>query len=104
MKGGPSWWGLAWRGFPPVGTCKHPWGPAVPPSPGDIPALQAEPSCPRVVSAGAERGSGLGTYPPVGTSGWNFHWSSSPSKYRRFMILFFSSGGMKFSMIKYLSE
>ena len=49
-------------------------------------------------------GSGLGTYPPVGTSGWNFHWSSSPSKYRRFMILFFSSGGMKFSMIKYLSE
>lgn len=37
MKGGPSWWRLAWRGFPPVGTCKHPGVPAVPPQPGGHP-------------------------------------------------------------------
>lgn len=38
------------------------------------------------------------------TRGWNFHWSSSGSKVSLFMILFFSSGGMKFSMIRYLQE
>ena len=38
----------------------------------------------------------------AGTRGWNFHWSSSGSKVSLFMILFFSSGGMKFSMIRYL--
>lgn len=37
-----------------------------------------------------------------GRSGKIFHWSSSLSKWRRFMILFFSSGGMKFSMIRFL--
>lgn len=42
--------------------------------------------------------------PAVSTKGWNFHWSSSQSKKRRFIILFFSSGGMKFSMIRYLSK
>ena len=30
--------------------------------------------------------------------GWNLHCSSSPSKYTLFIILFFSSGGMKFSI------
>lgn len=38
----------------------------------------------------------------TGTRGWNFHWSSSGSKVNLFIILFFSSGGMKFSMIRYL--
>ena len=38
----------------------------------------------------------------AGTRGWNLHWSSSGSKVSLFMILFFSSGGMKFSMIRYL--
>lgn len=54
------------------------------------------------LGTGTQGHGDTGPYPPVGTSGWNFHWSSSLSKYRRFMILFFSSGGMKFSMIKYL--
>lgn len=40
----------------------------------------------------------------AGTRGWNLHWSSSGSKVSLFMILFFSSGGMKFSMIRYLHE
>lgn len=38
----------------------------------------------------------------AGTRDWNLHWSSSGSKVSLFMILFFSSGGMKFSMIRYL--
>lgn len=40
----------------------------------------------------------------AGTRGWNLHWSSSGSNISLFMILFFSSGGMKFSMIRYLQE
>lgn len=39
-----------------------------------------------------------------GTRGWNFHWSSSWSKVSLFMILFFSSGGIKFSIIRYLHK
>lgn len=42
------------------------------------------------------------TYFSEGRRGKTFHWSSSLSKWRRFMILFFSSGGMKFSMIRFL--
>lgn len=106
-----GWPFLVGLGLERISTRRHlqaSRGPCRPPIPGDIPALQAEASCQWVTSAKAKRGSGSGsgpgTYPPVGTSGWNFHWSSSPSKYRRFMILFFSSGGMKFSIIKYLSE
>lgn len=94
-----GWPFLVGLGLESISTCRHlraSQGPCCPPPARGTPL----PLCPWVASAGAERG----TYPPVGTSGWNFHWSSSPSKYRRFMILFFSSGGMKFSMIKYLSE
>lgn len=42
------------------------------------------------------------THFSAGTRGWNFHWSSSTSNTSRFMILFFSSGGMKFSIMRYL--
>lgn len=34
VKGGHCCWGLAWRGFPPVGTCKHPGVPGAPPARG----------------------------------------------------------------------
>lgn len=50
--------------------------------------------------AGEKKGTDLS----AGTRGWNFHWSSSGSKVSLFMILFFSSGGMKFSMMRYLHE
>lgn len=37
-----------------------------------------------------------------GRTGWSLHWSSSLSKCSLFMILFFSSGGIKFSIKRYL--
>lgn len=52
------------------------------------------------LKAGKKKGTDLS----AGTRGWNFHWSSSGSKVSLFMILFFSSGGMKFSMMRYLHE
>lgn len=44
------------------------------------------------------------THFSAGTRGWNFHWSSSVSNWSLFIILFFSSGGIKFSMIRYLQR
>ncbi|TNN85112.1 hypothetical protein EYF80_004766 [Liparis tanakae] len=38
----------------------------------------------------------------VGMTGWSLHWSSSQSKCSLCMILFFTSGGMKFSIRRYL--